>query len=75
MTAVFPPDRPNPPDLVPFAEARAGVLADVTPPPVLDPPAPLEHLIARIDLADFARMRNGRAPAVATELSDILLNR
>ena len=35
----------------------------------------MADLIARIDLADFARMRNGRAPAVATELSDILLNR
>ena len=35
----------------------------------------MDDLIARIDLADFARMRNGRAPAVATELSDILLNR
>jgi molybdopterin molybdotransferase len=34
MTAVFPPDRPNPPDLVPFAEARAGVLGRLRPLPV-----------------------------------------
>src|SRR5918996_3577171 len=33
MTA-FPPDRPNPPDLVPFAEARAGVLERLRPLPV-----------------------------------------
>jgi molybdopterin molybdotransferase len=31
MTAAFPPDRPNPPDLVPFAEARAGVLERLAP--------------------------------------------
>jgi glycosyltransferase involved in cell wall biosynthesis len=35
----------------------------------------MADLITRIDLEDFARMRNGRAPAVATELSNILLNR
>jgi molybdopterin molybdotransferase len=34
MTATFPPDRPNPPDLVPFAEARAGVLERLAPLPV-----------------------------------------
>jgi molybdopterin molybdotransferase len=34
MTAAFPPDRPNPPDLVPFAEARAGVLERLRPLPV-----------------------------------------
>jgi molybdopterin molybdotransferase len=34
MTAAFPADRPNPPDLVPFAEARAGVLARLAPLPV-----------------------------------------
>jgi molybdopterin molybdotransferase len=34
MTATFPPDRPNPPDLVPFAEARAGVLERLQPLPV-----------------------------------------
>jgi molybdopterin molybdotransferase len=34
MTAAFPPDRPNPPDLVPFAEARAGVLERLAPLPV-----------------------------------------
>jgi molybdopterin biosynthesis enzyme len=34
MTSVFPPDRPNPPDLVPFAEARAGVLERLSPLPV-----------------------------------------
>jgi molybdopterin molybdotransferase len=34
MTAVFPPDRPNPPDLVPFAEARASVLERLAPLPV-----------------------------------------
>jgi molybdopterin molybdotransferase len=33
MAAVFPPDRPNPPDLVPFAEARASVLERLTPLP------------------------------------------
>lgn len=32
-------------------------------------------LIARIDLVDFAKMRNGRAPATASELSSILMNR
>lgn len=35
----------------------------------------MDDLIGRIDLSDFARMRNGRAPEVATELSTILLNR
>lgn len=35
----------------------------------------MDDLIARIDLVDFARMRNGCAPGVASELSDILLNR
>ena len=34
MASVFPPDRPNPPDLVPFAEARAGVLERLAPLPV-----------------------------------------
>jgi molybdopterin molybdotransferase len=34
MTAAFPPDRLNPPDLVPFAEARAGVLERLAPLPV-----------------------------------------
>ena len=34
MTAAFPPDRPNPPDLVPFAAARAGVLERLRPLPV-----------------------------------------
>src|SRR5918999_260088 len=34
MADVFPPDRPNPPDLVPFAEARAGVLERLAPLPV-----------------------------------------
>jgi molybdopterin molybdotransferase len=34
MTAAFPPDRPNPPDLVPFAEARAAVLERLEPLPV-----------------------------------------
>src|ERR687898_684219 len=34
MAAVFPPDRPNPPDLVSFAEARAGVLERLAPLPV-----------------------------------------
>jgi molybdopterin molybdotransferase len=33
MSAAFPPDRPNPPDLVPFEEARAGVLERVAPLP------------------------------------------
>jgi len=31
MTTAFPPDRPNPPDLVPFAEARAVVLERLEP--------------------------------------------
>lgn len=35
----------------------------------------MADLITRIDLVDFARMRNGRAPVVATELSNILLHR
>ena len=34
MADVFPADRPNPPDLVPFAEARAGVLERLGPLPV-----------------------------------------
>ena len=34
MAAVFPADRPNPPDLVPFAEARATVLERLGPLPV-----------------------------------------
>ena len=34
MSVAFPPDRPNPPDLVPFAEARAGVLERLGPLPV-----------------------------------------
>jgi molybdopterin molybdotransferase len=34
MAAQFPPDRPNPPDLVPFAEARAAVLERLGPLPV-----------------------------------------
>jgi molybdopterin molybdotransferase len=33
MTTPFPADRPNPPDLVPFAEARAAVLKRLAPPP------------------------------------------
>jgi molybdopterin molybdotransferase len=33
MPDPFPPDRPNPPDLVPFAEARAAVLERVEPLP------------------------------------------
>ncbi|HEY2957520.1 MAG TPA: gephyrin-like molybdotransferase Glp [Actinomycetota bacterium] len=33
MSDRFPPDRPNPPDLVPFAEARAAVLDRVEPLP------------------------------------------
>jgi len=33
MPDPFPPDRPNPPDLVPFAEARAAVLGRVEPLP------------------------------------------
>jgi molybdopterin molybdotransferase len=36
MADRFPPDRPNPPDLVPFAEARASVLERVTPLPVTE---------------------------------------
>ena len=31
MTTAFPPDRPNPPDLLPFAEARAGVMERLDP--------------------------------------------
>src|SRR5918999_2647416 len=34
MAAQFPPNRPNPPDLVPFAEARAAVLERLSPLPV-----------------------------------------
>jgi molybdopterin molybdotransferase len=34
MASAFPPDRPNPPDLVPFAEARAAVLERLAPLPV-----------------------------------------
>lgn len=35
----------------------------------------MADLITRIDLLDFARMRNGRAPSVASELSKILTSR
>jgi molybdopterin molybdotransferase len=38
MTAPFPPDRPNPPDLVPFDEARAGVLERLAPLPPREVP-------------------------------------
>jgi len=34
MAELFPPDRPNPPDLVPFGEVRAGVLERLGPLPV-----------------------------------------
>src|SRR3712207_2284841 len=34
MADRFPPDRPNPPDLVPFAEARTSVLERLVPLPV-----------------------------------------
>ena len=36
MADRFPPDRPNPPDLVPFGEARASVLERVAPLPVTE---------------------------------------
>ncbi len=35
----------------------------------------MADLITRIDLVDFAKMRNGRAPVIASELSDILTSR
>jgi molybdopterin molybdotransferase len=38
MTSQFPADRPNPPDLVPFAEARAGVLERLAPLPAREVP-------------------------------------
>jgi molybdopterin molybdotransferase len=38
MAAVFPPDRPNPPDLVPFAAARAGILERLGPLPAREVP-------------------------------------
>ncbi|HEX6675564.1 MAG TPA: gephyrin-like molybdotransferase Glp [Actinomycetes bacterium] len=38
MADRFPPDRPNPPDLVPFAEARAAVLGRVEPLPPREVP-------------------------------------
>src|SRR5688572_18488851 len=36
MSSRFPPDRPNPPDLVPFAAARASVLERLAPLPVTE---------------------------------------
>ena len=38
MTSPFPPDRPNPPDLVPFDQARAAVLERLRPLPAREVP-------------------------------------
>src|SRR4030095_10720158 len=56
MADVFPPDRPNPPDLVPFAEARAGVLERLRPLPVRE-----------VSLAGAPRRVLGRDVAAAAE--------
>ena len=52
MAAVFPPDRPNPPDLVPFAEARASVLERLAPLPVRE--AGLADALGCVLAADVA---------------------
>ena len=38
MSSPFPPDRPNPPDLVPFDQARAAVLERLRPLPAREQP-------------------------------------
>jgi molybdopterin molybdotransferase len=52
MSVAFPPDRPNPPDLVPFAEARAGVLERLAPLPVRE--VPLGDALGSVLAADVA---------------------
>ena len=52
MSASFPPDRPNPPDLVPFAEARAGVLERLAPLPARE--VPLGDALGWVLAADVA---------------------
>src|ERR671910_865156 len=49
MAAVFPPDRPNPPDLVPFAEARAGVLERLVTLPVEQAAVEGDTVLVRLD--------------------------
>jgi molybdopterin molybdotransferase len=50
MSSRFPPDRPNPPGLVPFAEARATVLDRVTPLPQRE--IPLSEALGCVLAAD-----------------------
>jgi molybdopterin molybdotransferase len=52
MADVFPPDRPNPTDLVPFAEARAGVLERLAPLPVRE--VALADALGRVLAEDIA---------------------
>jgi molybdopterin molybdotransferase len=61
MTGPFPPDRPNPPDLVPFGQARAAVLERLRPLPVREVPLAdalgcvlAEDVTAAEDLPPFA---------------------
>jgi molybdopterin molybdotransferase len=61
MTSPFPPDRPNPPDLVPFDQARAAVLERLRPPPAREVPLGdalgcvlAEDVTAAEDLPPFA---------------------
>jgi molybdopterin molybdotransferase len=61
MTSPFPPDRPNPPDLVPFDQARAAVLERLRPLPAREVPLGdalgcvlAEDVTAAEDLPPFA---------------------
>jgi molybdopterin molybdotransferase len=61
MTSPFPPDRPNPPDLVPFERARAAVLERLRPLPAREVPLGdalgcvlAEDVTAAEDLPPFA---------------------
>src|SRR5512132_1218497 len=53
MTSPFPPDRPNPPDLVPFDQARAAVLERLRPLPAREVPLG-DDVTAAEDLPPFA---------------------
>jgi molybdopterin molybdotransferase len=52
MASLFPADRPNPPDLVPFEEARAGVLERLAPLPARE--LPLGDALGCVLAADVA---------------------
>jgi hypothetical protein len=69
MADVFPPDRPNPPDLVPFAEARAGVLERLRPLPVRE--VGLGDALGSVLAADVAAdHRQGRGGLLGGRLLD-----